>query len=60
VRAALCTQADELRAFKEIATLQEVDVERPVDTPTDYAGAAQAARERGMERLAERLKKMST
>jgi 5'-3' exonuclease len=60
VRAALCTQADELRAFKEIATLQEVDVERLVDTPTDYAGAAQAARERGMERLAERLKKMST
>jgi 5'-3' exonuclease len=55
VRAALCTQADELRAFKEIATLQEVDVERPADRPTDYAGAAAAARERGMERLAKRL-----
>jgi 5'-3' exonuclease len=55
VRAALCTQADELRAFKEIATLQEVDVELPPDTPTDYAGAAAAARERGMERLAKRL-----
>jgi 5'-3' exonuclease len=55
VRAALCTQADELRAFKEIATLQEVDVERPADAPTDYAGAAAAARERGMERLAKRL-----
>jgi len=55
VRAALCTQADELRAFKEIATLQEVDVERPPDASTDYAGAAAAARERGMERLAKRL-----
>ncbi len=55
VRAALTTQADELRAFKEIATLQELDVERPPDTPTDYAGAAAAARERGMERLAKRL-----
>jgi 5'-3' exonuclease len=55
VRAALTTQADELRAFKEIATLQPVDVERPPDTPTDYAGAAAAARERGMERLAKRL-----
>jgi 5'-3' exonuclease len=55
VRAALCTQADELRAFKEIATLQEVDVERPADAPTDHAGAATAARERGMERLAKRL-----
>jgi 5'-3' exonuclease len=60
VRAALCTQGDELRAFKEIATLQDVDVDLPPDTPTDYARAAQAARERGMERLAERLKKMST
>jgi 5'-3' exonuclease len=60
VRAALCTQGDELRAFKEIATLQDVDVELPPDTPTDYARAAEAARERGMERLAERLKKMST
>ena len=55
VRAALTSQADELRAFKEIATLQEIDVERPPDTPTDYAGAAAAARERGMERLAKRL-----
>jgi hypothetical protein len=55
VRAALCTQGDELRAFKEIATLQDVKVKRPKDRPTDYAGAASAARERGMERLAKRL-----
>jgi 5'-3' exonuclease len=59
VRAALCSQADELRAFKQIATLQELDVERPRDTPTDYAGAAAAARERGMERLAKRLDQLA-
>jgi DNA polymerase-1 len=59
VRAALCTQADELRAFKEIATLQDVDLELPPDTPTDYAGAAEAARERGMERLAKRLEQLA-
>src|ERR671924_1390537 len=55
VRAALCTQGDELRRFKEIATLREVDVELPADRPTDFRGAAAAARERGMERLARRL-----
>jgi 5'-3' exonuclease len=59
VRAALTTQADELRAFKEIATLQEVDVALPRDTSTDYAGAASAARERGMERLAKRLDQLA-
>jgi 5'-3' exonuclease len=59
VRAALCTQADELRAFKEIATLQDVDVKRPADAPTDYVGAAAAARERGMERLAKRLEQIA-
>jgi 5'-3' exonuclease len=59
VRAALCTQADELRAFKEIATLQDVDVDLPADSPTDYSGAAGAARARGMERLAKRLEAMS-
>jgi 5'-3' exonuclease len=60
VRAALCTQGDELRAYKQIATLQEIDVERPPDTPTDYSRAADAARERGMERLAKRLASMSS
>ena len=59
VRAALCTQADELRAYKLIATLQDVDVELPADTPTDYSGAAAAARERGMERLAKRLEQIA-
>ena len=45
--------------FKQIATLQEVDVELPPDSPTDYAGAAAAARERGMERLAKRLETLA-
>jgi 5'-3' exonuclease len=55
VQAALRTQADELRAFKEIATLAQIPLERPADEPTDWAGAAAAARENGMKRLAERL-----
>jgi len=59
VRAALCTQGDELRAFKEIATLQDIDVERPPDRPTNWVGAAKAARERGMERLAGRLEQLA-
>ena len=43
--------------FKRLATLQEADVELPPDRDTDYASAANAARERGMNRLAERLEK---
>jgi DNA polymerase-1 len=55
VGAALRDQADELRRFREIATLQRIDVPRPGDRPTDTAAAAAAARARGMERLAGRL-----
>jgi len=55
VRAALTDEADALRAYREIATLRHIDVPRPADAPTDWAGAAAAARERGMNRLAERL-----
>ena len=40
VRQSLTDQADELRAFREIATLQPTGVERPADAPTDFAGAA--------------------
>jgi 5'-3' exonuclease len=54
-RGALREQADELRAFRWIATLQDVDVQRPVDAATDWARAATAARAYGMERLALRL-----
>jgi hypothetical protein len=57
VRKALVDQRDELLRFREIATLQDVDVELPPDSPTDFAGAASAAREREMNRLAERLEK---
>ena len=60
VRGALLEQRDELLRFREIATLQEVDVELPPDTPTDLEGAAAAARERGMNRLAERLEKAAS
>jgi 5'-3' exonuclease len=55
VRQTLSEQADELRSFRKIATLQPAGVERPRDAPTDFAGAARAARERSMNRLAERL-----
>jgi len=55
VAAALRRQADELRAFRKIATLQPIEVAWPEDGPTDFAGAAAAARQRGMRRLAERL-----
>jgi 5'-3' exonuclease len=57
VRKALVDQRDELLRFREIATLQDVDVELPPDGPTDLSGAAAAARERGMNRLADRLEK---
>jgi 5'-3' exonuclease len=55
---ALRAQADELRAFKEIATLRLLDVKPPPDAPFDAARAAGAARELGMNRLAERVEKL--
>jgi DNA polymerase-1 len=55
VRRALIEQADELRAFKDIATLRDAEVERPPDRETDRAGGAEAARALGMGRLAGRL-----
>jgi 5'-3' exonuclease len=56
--AALAEQADELRSFRDIATLRTVAVRRPEDRPLDAAGAADAARARGMARLAGRLERM--
>ena len=53
--AALTESADELRAFRDIATLRSVEVERPADRATDLAGGAAAARGLGLRRLAERL-----
>jgi 5'-3' exonuclease len=55
LRGALLDAREELLAFKDIATLRDAGVERPPDRPTDWSGAAAAARERGMNRLAERL-----
>lgn len=55
VAAALTDAAAELRSFKEIATLQHVELERPADRQTDLAGGAAAARGFGLNRLAERL-----
>jgi 5'-3' exonuclease len=55
VRRALIEQADELRTFKDIATLRTVPVELPPDAPTDFAGGAAAAAELGMNRLSKRL-----
>jgi 5'-3' exonuclease len=60
VQQALRDQAEELHSFKEIATLVDVPVERPPDGQTDYLGGAKAARERGMNRLAERLERLAT
>ena len=58
LRGALIDAREELLAFKDIATLRDAGVQRPPDRPTDWAGAAAAARERGMNRLAERLETM--
>jgi 5'-3' exonuclease len=55
LRTSLLGSREELLAFKEIATLRDAPVKRPPDRKTDLAGAARAARERGMNRLAERL-----
>jgi DNA polymerase-1 len=59
VRRALIEQADELRAFKDIATLRTVPVDRPPDAPTDYAGGSRAAAAYGMARLSKRLEELS-
>ncbi len=48
-----------LRTFRRVATLVEIDVTLPPDTPTDFAGGAAAAREIGMKRLTERLEQLA-
>jgi len=59
IRKAIFEHADQLRAYRDIATLRPVDVERPPDTAVDWERAEGAARQRGMNRLAERLAKES-
>ena len=60
VTAALTEHADELRAFREIATLRLEQLPRPADAPTDLDGGAAAARRYGMNKLAERLQSART
>jgi 5'-3' exonuclease len=55
LRTALIGDREQLLAFKEMATLRTAKVGRPRDKRTDFRSAARAARERGMNRLAERL-----
>jgi DNA polymerase-1 len=55
VAGALRDQAEELRRFKDIATLRLEKVRRPPDGDTDFTAGAEAARARGMSRLADRL-----
>jgi 5'-3' exonuclease len=52
---ALTSQADLLRTFADVATVRDIDVKRPPDTPLDKKGAADAARAHGLTRLATRL-----
>jgi len=59
VAAALSENAELLRTFKRIATMQRIAVERPPDGATDFAGGAETARAMGMRRLAERLENMA-
>jgi DNA polymerase-1 len=59
VSGALLDGREQLPVFKRMATLQPIELERPADRETDWAGAASAARARGMERLAARLDKLA-
>jgi len=58
-RAALLDNAELLRSFKKIATLQEIAIKRPRDATTNHDGGAAAAEALGMRRLAERLRKLA-
>jgi len=56
VQGALRDQADELRDFLRIATLQTVPVSLPANRATDLDAGADAAERLGMRRLAQRLR----
>jgi 5'-3' exonuclease len=60
VAAVLRDNADLLRKFKQIATLQKIDVKSPANRGTDFASGALAARQLGMKQLAERLEKLAS
>ena len=56
VRGALRGRPTSCARSAHIATLQPVDLEPPPDAPTDFDGGARRPRQRGMNRLAERLR----
>jgi 5'-3' exonuclease len=56
---ALREHAEQLLDFKRIATLVEIELQRPPDRGTDYVGGAAAARALGMGRLAGRLEQLT-
>jgi 5'-3' exonuclease len=58
IAAALSEHAEQLEAFKRIATLVRIDVQRPPDHPTDFAAGARVAGEMGMARLSARLESL--
>jgi 5'-3' exonuclease len=60
IAAALRENAELLRTFKQIATLQSTEIEPPSVCAPDFAGGAHMARELGMKRLAERLEQLAT
>src|SRR5439155_3192701 len=55
--AALRENAEQLRVFQQVATLQRIDVTAPEDRATDFAGGARAVAALGMKRLAARLER---
>jgi len=55
VAAALRDNAELLRTFKQIATLQRIEVEPPTSRESDFASGARMAAQLGMRRLAERI-----
>jgi 5'-3' exonuclease len=55
--ATLLANAEQLRTFKQVATLVAIDVQRPPDRSTDFGGGAHAAAQLGMKGLGERLQK---
>jgi 5'-3' exonuclease len=57
--AVLRENAEQLRVFKEVATLQRIEVAAPEDRATHLAGGARAVAELGMKRLAARLEQAS-
>lgn len=60
IRGVLRDGRDELLAFREMATLQDAGVTRPPDSPTDWIAGAAAAEAHGMNRLAERLREITS